>query len=288
MLLRAAAVPLRTHETSQLEAVHAALAPGDVLLGDRAFCSYAHLAVLAQRGLHGVFRLHQRQLVDFRPGRGHVPPGRSANPEDLPRSRWVRALGGEDQVVVWFKPKRRPEWLTPAQFAALPAELGVRELRYRVEASGFRTRSVVLATTLLDAEAYPASALAELYLCRWQVEGDLKHLKITMNMDVLRSESVEGVLKELAVFCLAYNLVRSVMAESAAAQGVAAERISLVDAVRWLIGVEDAPATALHVNPARPGRSEPRVVKRRPKQYRLMNRPRDELRKMLLAQGDAA
>jgi hypothetical protein len=288
MLLRAAAAPMRAHESSQLAAVHAALAPGDVLLGDRAFCSYAHLALLVQRGLHGVFRLHQRQLVDFRPGRGHVPPGRSANPEGLPRSRWVRALGGEDQVVVWFKPKRRPEWMTPAQFAELPDELVVRELRYRVETPGFRTRSVILATTLLDAEAYPAPALAELYLCRWRIEVGLKHLKITMNMDVLRCETVEGVLKELAVFALAYNLVRSVMAESAAAQGVAVERISLVDTVRWLIGAEDGPVTVLHVNPARPGRFEPRVVKRRPKQYRLMNRPRAELRKALLAQEDAA
>jgi hypothetical protein len=288
MLLRVAAAPLRTHETSQLAAVHAALAPGDVLLGDRGFCSYAHLALLGQRGLHGVFRLHQRQLVDFRPGRGHVPPGRSANPEDLPRSRWVRSLGGEDQVVVWFQPKRRPAWMTPAQVAALPDELVVRELRYRVEAPGFRTRSIILATTVLDAAAYPASTLAELYLCRWRIEGDLKHLKITMNMDVLRCETVEGVLKELAVFALAYNLVRSVMVESAAAQGVAAERLSLVDAMRWLIGEEDAAVAALHVNPARPGRFEPRVVKRRPKQYRLMNRPRVELRKELLARGDAA
>jgi hypothetical protein len=288
MLLRAAAAPLRTHESSQLAAVHAARAPGDVLLGDRAFCSYAHLALLVQRGLHGVFRLHQRQLVDFRPGRGHVPPGRSANPEDLPRSRWVRALGSEDQVVVWFQPKRRPEWITPARFAALPDELAVREVRYRVEVPGSRTRSVIPATTLLDAEASPAPALAELYLCRWRIAGDLKHLKITMNMDVSRCETVEGVLKGLAVFALAYNLVRSVMAESAAAQGVAAERISLVDTVRWLIGEEDAAVAALLVNPARPGRFEPRVVKRRPKQYRLMNRPRAELRKELLAQGDAA
>src|SRR4051794_5276032 len=94
--------------------------------------------------------------------------------------------GGEDQVVVWFKPKRRPAWLTPAEFAALPDELVVRELRYRVEAPGFRTQSVILVTTLLDAEAYPASALADLYRCRWRIEGDLKHLKITMGMDVLR------------------------------------------------------------------------------------------------------
>ena len=102
------------------------------------------------------------------------------------------------------------------------------------------------------------------------------------------SQVAVGKLKELAVFALAYNLVRSVMAESAAARGVEPERISLADTVRWLIGEEDAAVAALHVNPARPGRFEPRVVKRRPKQYRLMNRPRAELRKALLAQGDAA
>jgi Transposase DDE domain len=289
MLLRVAAAPLRTHETGQLAGVHEAMAAGDVLLGDRGFCSYAHLALLVQRGLHGVFRIHQRQLVDFRPGRGHVPPGRSANPDDRPRSRWVRALGGEDQVVAWFKPKRRPRWITPAEFEALPGELVVRELRYRVEVAGFRTRSITLATTLLEAEAYPAAALAELYRWRWRIETDLKHLKITMDMDVLRCETVEGVLKELAVFALAYNLVRSVMIESAAGRGVAVERISLIDAVRWLVGREaDADPAVLHVNPSRPDRFEPRVVKRRPKQYRLMRAPRAELRKRLSAQGDAA
>lgn len=289
MLLRIAAAPLRTHEASQLAAVHAELAAGDVLLGDRGFCSYAHLALLVRRGAHGVFRIHQRQRVDFRAGRGHVSPGRSANPDDLPRSRWVHALGREDQVVAWFKPKRRPQWITPEEFEALPDELSVRELRYRVEVAGFRTRSITLATTLLEAEAYPAAALAELYRWRWRIETDLKHLKITMNMDVLRCETVEGVLKELAAFALAYNLVRSVMIESAAGRGVSVERISLVDAVRWLVGREaDADRAVLHVNPPRPDRFEPRVVKRRPKQYRLMNRPRAELRKRLSAQGDAA
>jgi hypothetical protein len=236
-----------------------------------------------------VFRIHQRQRLDFRPGRGHVPPGRSANPDDLPRSRWVRALGREDQVVAWFKPKRRPQWITPEEFAALPGERVVRELRYRVEVAGFRTRSITLAPTLVDAGAYPAAALAELYRWRWRIETDLKHLKITMNMDVLRCETVEGVLKEMTVFALAYNLVRSVMIESAAGRGAAAERISLVDAVRWLVGGEaDADGAVLHVNPSRPDRFEPRVVKRRPKQYRLMRAPRAELRKRLSAQGDAA
>lgn len=167
-------------------------------------------------------------------------------------------------------------------FAALPAEVTVRELRYRVEVPGFRVAEVTLVTTLLEASAYPASALADLYFRRWQVEVNSKHSKITMNMDVLRCRTVEGVLKELAMFALAYNLVRSVMAESARARGVAPERISLVDAVRWLAGSDgDTDPGVLLVNPARPGRAGPRVVKRRPKQDFRMTKPRAELRKQL-------
>ena len=104
-------------------------------------------------------------------------------------------------------------------------------------------------------------------------------------MDVLRCETVEGVLKELAVFCLAYNLVRSAMVDAARLQGVAAERVSLIDTVRWLIGVEESDASVLVVNPSRPGRVEPRVVKRRPKQYTRMTKPRAELRKELPKKG---
>jgi len=106
-----------------------------------------------------------------------------------------------------------------------------------------------------------------------------------MKMDVLRCETVDGVLKELAVFALAYNLVRSVMGESARLQGVAPDRIGLVDTVRWLIGIEEGGLTVLVVNPTRRGRVEPRVVKRRPKQYMRMTKPRAELRKLLPMKG---
>ena len=171
--------------------------------------------------------------------------------------------------------------MTPEEYEALPGEITVRELRYRVEVPGYRVREITLATTLLDAAAYPAEALAELYFRRWQVEINFRHIKMGMKMDVVRCETVEGVLKELAVFALAYNLVRSVMGESARLQGVAPDRIGLVDAVRWLIGVEEADVSVLVVNPSRRGRVEPRVKKRRPKQYMLMTRPRAELRKSL-------
>jgi hypothetical protein len=280
MLLRSAAAPLRSHEMSRAATISRGLEPGDLVLGDRGFCSYAHLALLVGRGLHGVFRIHQKQVVDFTPGR----PGTRGGSKDvpgLPRSRWVLAQGDSDQVVVWYKPKKGPSWMTQEEYEALPGEITVRELRYRVEVPGYRVREVTPVTTLLDGAAYPAEALAELYFRRWQVEINIRHMKTTMKMDVLRRETVDGVLKELAVFGLAYNLVRSVMGESARLQGVAPDRIGLVDAVRWLIGVEEADVSVLVVNPRRPGRVEPRVRKRRPKQYYLMTKPRSELRKSL-------
>jgi hypothetical protein len=284
MLLRSAAAPLRSHEMARAATISRELEPGDLVLGDRGFCSYAHLALLVQRALHGVFRVHQKQIVDFTPGRPGTR-GRSKDVPGLPRSRWVLSQGDSDQVVVWCKPKKRPSWMTAEEYGALPDELTVRELRYRVEVPGYRVREITLVTTLLDAAAYPAEALAELYFRRWQVEINIRHLKTSMKMDVLRCETVDGVLKELAMFALAYNLVRSVMGESARLQGVAPDRIGLVDTVRWLIGIEEGGLTVLVVNPTRRGRVEPRVVKRRPKQYMRMTKPRAELRKQLPMKG---
>jgi Transposase DDE domain len=285
MLLRSASAPLRTHEMSRSSAISKELEPGDIVLGDRGFCSYAHLALLTQRGLHAVFRVHQKQIVDFTRGR----PGAKRGSKDLPglpRSRWVLSQGKADQIVVWFKPKRKPSWISKEEYEALPGEITVRELRYRVTAKGYRVHEITLVTTLLDAAAYPASDLAELYYRRWQVEINFKHIKITMKMDVLRCETVDGILKELAMFALAYNLVRSVMVESARAQGVEPDRIGLLDTLRWLIGQEGGEdLSVLVVNPSRRGRVEPRVVKRRPKQYMRMTKPRADLRKQLPMKG---
>ncbi|MHC5542761.1 IS4 family transposase, partial [Singulisphaera rosea] len=280
MLLRSITAPLRSHEMSRAAAISSELEPGDLVLRDRGFCSYAHLALLRGRKLHGVFRIHQKQIVDFTPGR----PGTRGGSKDvpgLPRSRWVLAQGDSDQVVVWYKPRSKPSWMTAEEYGALPEEITVRELRYRVEVPGYRVRDITLVTSLLDASEYPAEALAELYFRRWQVEINIRHLKITMKMDVLRCKTVEGVLKELAMFSLAYNLVRSVMGESARLQGVDPDRIGLVDAMRWLIGIEGGDLSVLVVNPSRRGRVEPRVKKRRAKQYTLMKKPRAELRKSL-------
>ena len=288
LLIDVIANPLRSHEMASVAAIHPAIGRGDVLIGDRGFCSYAHLAMLVGRGIHAVFRVHQRQIVDFTP---HRPAARDrdASSKGRPRSRWLRGLGILDQVVEYIKPASRPEWMTAAEFAALPATLELRELRYRVDRRGYRTRSVTLVTTLVDEAAYPAEALADLYGRRWRVEVDLKHLKTTMKMDILKCKSAEGVLKELAVFAIVYNLVRVVMIEASGRQGVDRDRISFVDALRWLTEAGPGESLArLVVNPDRPGRFEPRVVKRRPKAYKLMRKPRCDLRKALVEQGDAA
>jgi hypothetical protein len=283
MLLRSTTAPLRTHDMSRVGPISDGLEAGDVVLGDRGFCSYAHLAILLRRGLHAVFRVHQMQNVDFTPGRPTARrKGPYPRPQGLPNSRWVLAHGELDQIVVWFKPESKPKWMSEEEFASLPEEVTVRELRYRVETPGYRVREITLVTTLLDASTYPATDLAELYYKRWRVELNFRHMKISMNMDVLRCETVEGVLKELAIFSLAYNLVRSVMLESARLRGIDPDRVGLIDAVRWLIGLEGTTwAAVMVINPSRRGRVEPRVVKRRPKQYMRMTKPRSELRKQL-------
>ena len=286
MLLKVMVMPLRSHEMASVDGVHPALGPGDVLVGDRGFCSFAHLALLARGGVHAVFRMHQRQIVDFTPNRPHVPPGVKRGAKGLPRSRWLRGLGVLDQVVEWFKPEDRPDWMTAQRYAELPETTVVREVRYQVGRPGFRVRTVTLVTTLLDAAIYPPDALAELYGARWRVELDLRHLKTTMKMDVLKCKTVAGVLKELTVYAIVYNLVRVVMMEAARRQGVDVERISFVDALRWLAGARPGDELpGLVVNPDRPGRYEPRVRKRRPKQFSLMRKPRSVLRKGLLTLG---
>jgi Transposase DDE domain len=289
LLLEVVAAPLRSSDLSGIGAILPLLAAGDVLVADRGFCSFAHLALLLSRGVHGVFRLHQKQIVDFTPGRAHAGPGRRRGVKGMPRSRWIRACGLRDQVVEYFKPADRPAWMSAAEYRALPESIVVRELRYRIEAPGCRTREITPVTTLLDEAAYPADALAELYGTRWRVEENLKALKQTMKMDVLKCMTVEGVLKELTTYAMAYNLVRVTMCRAAGRQGVLPDRVSFIDALRWLRGAEEGEEMPeLVVNPLRPGRYEPRSKKRRPKQYDLMRVPRAELRKRLREKDLAA
>ena len=292
MLAEVFSAPLRVHDMSQVAQVHPALRSGDVLVADRGFCSYVHLALLLQRGVQAVIRIHQKQIVDFTPGRPHVVPGKGKSQKKIgqPRSRWIRQLGATDQIVQWLKPIDGPDWLSAAQFAALPDAIRVRELRYQVQRPGFRVKTITLVTTLVDADLYPVDQLSQLYFARWRIEVNFAHLKTTMGMDVLKCKTVDGVLKELIVFALVYNLVRVVMWAAAQRQGVDVERISFIDAIRWLAAATlTEPLARLVINPYRPDRYEPRVRKRRPKQFPLMKTTRNVLvlRKSLANNLDA-
>ena len=287
LLLRVLASPMRTHDMAHAATLHPEMAEGDILIADRGFASFAHLALIFQKTLHAVFRAHQMQIVNFRSGRRHTQQRRPQ--KGRPRSRWIQRLGHWDQLVEYSKPRSKPRWMDAAAFAALPETLRLREVRYRTTPRSQRTKVVTLVTTLLDPVAYPASELAALYQSRWQVEVNFRHLKITMGMDVLHCETVDGVIKEMYVFALIYNLVRLVMLEAAQRQQVFVDRISFVDALRWLQQAKpDTPLTPLALNPKRPNRNEPRLRKRRPKQYPLMTKPRAELRKALLRKRKAA
>ncbi len=279
LVLDLIASPMRTHDMSQVHKLHSQLRDGDVLLADRGFCSYAHLALILKGGWHACFRMHQKQIVDFK---AHRPAGVCKKVKGRPRSRWLKQLGPLDQVVEWIKPASKPDWMEQAEWDALPQTITVRELRYRVTAPGFRPEEITLVTTLLDPHIYTAENLANLYKARWSVETCFAHLKTTMRMEQLRCTRVDGVMKELWMFALVYNLVRMVMREAARRQEVATDRISFIDALRWLAHAPpEAPLPPLVVNPLRPNRIEPRVVKRRPKSHKLMTKPRDELREEL-------
>ena len=277
--------PLYTHEQSKVWMVHPLLKAGDLLLGDRGFCSLAHLAMLFSRGVFGLFRMHQKQIVDFRPHRKHQrknakrpkrTKSKGAGGKPVPRSQFVRRLGRHDQVVRWFKDTvSRPKWMSDEQYDALPESLLVRELRFVLPRRGQRTLCITIATTLLDPLLYPKEKIAELYGVRWQVETHFAELKTTLKMRKLKSKTAEGVKKELAVYALVYNLAHAVMTRAARQQGVAPQRISFIDTLRCLLGTEPgAELPDLVVNPYRPHRHEPRVVKDREDTYTKMTHPR--------------
>jgi len=286
MITKMLASPLRTHDMKRTVELHPELQANDLLVADRGFCSYVHLALLLQRGVHGLLRLHQNTIVDFTPGRAHVLPHQrnTKQKKGKPRSRWIKQLGVTDQIVEWQKPVDSPPWMTAEQFASAPETITVRELRYKIHEKGFRSKEITLVTTLLDSARYTVDELASQYQQRWEIETNFGHLKTTMKMDVLKCKTVDGVLRELQMFALIYNLVRQVMLTAARRQSVDVRRISFIDALRWLQSAQPGDELPkLVVNPHRPNRLEPRVRKRRPKQYPLMNKPRRQLKKDLEA-----
>jgi hypothetical protein len=257
----------QTGENSLFRTLYPMLEEGDVVLADRYFSGWFDIALLQQRGVQIVVRKHQQRATDFRTG---------------------RRLGSEDQLVCWPKPKR-PEWMSQEEYAALPDSLTLREMRVHVEQKGFRTRELMVVTTLLDPEKYPAAELAKLYRRRWQAELKLRSLKIVLQMDHLRCKTPHRVRNEFYTHLVAYNLIRRVMAEAAFASGVEPWTVSFKGALQtlnrllpllitsvttedWCAALLDAIAT--HNVGNRPDRYEPRVKKRRPKKYKLMREPR--------------
>jgi hypothetical protein len=269
-----------TGETALLRALWGRLEPGGIVLGDRVFASYFGILGLCERGLDGLFRMHQARKYDFRRG---------------------RRLGVEDHVVTWIKPDR-PDWMDEATYERLPAEMKVRELRFQVVQPGFRVNELVLVTTMVDAELYSKEELADLFLARWNIELDFRSIKCALKMDVLRCQSPEMVEKEIWMHLLAYNLVRGVMAEAARAHGRAPRAVSFTGAWQTMKAFHGAlvaaspgarerlvaamlKAIAGHRVGDRPGRVEPRANKRRPKKQRYLNEPRREARKRLMARA---
>jgi len=252
------------------------LLKGDVVLGDRGFCSFLALGSLLAQGVDSVLRLHQTRRVDFRRG---------------------QRLGKDDQLIVWQRPFRRPTEQHPELMAALPKQLTVRQIRLRVQIKGFRSQTIVLVTTLLDPVAYPADEIRQLYLQRWSVELHFREIKTLLALDVLRCLSSEMVEKELLVHVIAYNLVRSVMQQAALQHQVDLERLSFKGTLDTLNRFAEA-IHAAHGEPhrqtklrdamfeliardqlpIRPGRSEPRAKKRRPKAYPFLTKPRRKMR----------
>jgi hypothetical protein len=277
--------PMNTSDVSQAPALHTRLQPGDILLGDEMFAGWGHLALILQANLHAVMPVHHRRIVDFTPDRPGAHPRKGKNTKRIgkPRSRVVKTLGREDQLVEYFKPVEKPAWMSDEQWKQLPDSITVREVRRTVRRNGFRPITVTIITTLLDAEAYPADELIELRLTRWMIEINIRHLKITLGMDVLKCKTLDGVRKERLVFLLVYNLVRMIMLRMARLQGMNVNRLSFADTLAWLRWGNLDSCPDLKVNPLRPGRLEPRVLKRQKKEFPYMTSPRAELKAQLRA-----
>lgn len=275
-LLQAAHGQRTTHETKLFRQLWGTLNPGDLALTDRGFCSFGTLAGLHARGVDSLMRLPEKKI-------------RVAITSQLPKTP------NFDVTVTWQRPAQCPPGLSPQDFALLPGSIPVRVVRYTIAHPGFRTQSVTLVTTLLDS-AISTADLADLYFRRWGVELHFREIKIHLNMDILRCKSPHMIERELRMHFIAYNLIRCLMQKAALTHDVDLGRVSFKGALDTLrqfanasAGAEDKPRTisalvedmllaiARDLVPLRPDRTEPRVRKRRPKNYRLMTKPRHEM-----------
>ncbi len=265
------------HEVRLFKDLWNDLLPGDILMGDRPFGAFVLLALLPLRGVDVVSRLHQGRRFD---------------------RRQAKRIGPSEWLVSWRKPPKRPDYLTAEEWAAVPEAITVRIIHVRVQQKGFRTQELWISTTLLDPIAYPAEQVAQLYRRRWDMELCFRDLKTTMGMEELRCRTPEMVHKELLAFLIAHNLMRCIIAQAASAHHVCRTRISFkgaVDAARSFhhamrLARSQRQARRLYLRlleilardrvPLRPGRFEPRAVKRRPKPYDRLTKPRHLYREL--------
>lgn len=268
-----------TGENALLRQMFDALHVGDVLVADRYYCSFLMIALLLHRGVDVCARMHQRRHVDFRRG---------------------RRLGRFDHLITWTKPAR-PEWMDEATYAALPQEIVLREIRFNVVQRGRRAHQLTIATTLTDAKTYSKEEIAELYGFRWNAELDIRSIKQTLGLDHMRCKSPEMVRRELWTTLLGYNLIRTTAAAAALLHHKQPRQISFTGTCQYVLSawmvlslgvlpltaiLAHAQTLLLHISQCevanRPGRLEPRVLKRRRHRYKLMRESRATLRAQLL------
>jgi hypothetical protein len=266
----------QTGETALLRQLSDRLEAGDILLTDAIFSNYWTLALLQQRGVDVLSRLEGQRRVDFRQG---------------------QRLGRYDHLVSWHQP-RRPSWMSRKLYRSLPQTLRLREVQVEVSQKGFRCRRLRLVTTLLDPQVYPRQELALAFRCRWHAELDLRSIKHVMQMDVLRCKSPAMVRREIWMHLLAYNLIRTLMAQAAVTAGVCPRDLSFKGTLQTLVVFAAAGwacperrnelyaavlrAVATHRVNNRPDRVEPRAVKRRPKKQVYLTEPRSVAKARLL------
>lgn len=268
----------KSHELPMLREQWDTFKPGDIFLGDKGFCSYFDLSSFKDRGVDSVITLARR-----------IP---------VTEVKAVKVLGHDDLLIHWKKPVRsKASSYSQAEWEALPETLLLRQIKVSVNQSGFRTQGFYIITTLLDAKAYTADDLADLYFQRWDVELFFRDIKTTMGMDILRCKTPDMVRKEIVMHLIAYNCIRYLMIEAAQQAGVTVRRISFKGSVQALrqwepylnqtkISTQEQrrliqllyESIADYIVPERPGRSEPRAVKRRPKPYQLLTAPRHEMK----------
>ena len=268
-----------TGETALLREMFDSLQKGDVLVADRYYCSFLMIALLVALGVDVCVRAHPNRHISFRRG---------------------KRLGRYDRLITWSKPTRCPEWMDEATFASIPETLTLRQMRFNIVEPGCRAETITIITTLTDVEAYPAEDIAELYGFRWNSELDILAIKQTLGMDHLRCKSPEMVRKEIWITLLGYNLIRMTAAAAALLNGKRPRQISFTGTCQYvlaswmilssgMVAPENLPEycrTMLHLISQckvqdRPGRMEPRVIKRRRHRYKLMQEPRAVLKAQL-------